>query len=240
MDLQQGALILVVDDDEDVRGLLRAALTPRGYRIAEAADGQEALERVTAEVPALIVLDYWMPVLDGAGFMGELCRMLSRRPPVILFTAMHDDPQLARALGVDVYVEKPVDLLRFARLVEATLRGTSRGALGGSPGTAGQERRVRPRLIYRRAVQVRTTGAIQYTPAFTIDVSEAGMGIQVPLPLSRGAYLAIAVQLPDGRRVELDARVRHAADGRVGVQFFAIDSRGRAAIDLMLAEAQAR
>lgn len=231
-------LVLLVDDDGEVRRLLAAVLTPRGYRVQEAHDGRDAIDKIHIEVPRLIVLDYWMPVLDGPGFMLELHQLLSRRPPVILFTAVHDDPQLARRLGVDVYVEKPVDLHRFLKLVDATVRGASL-ALVAPTREDGRERRTRPRVDYRHAVEVRVPNRPGTSAAFTVDVSEAGMCVELTadLPAVIGGYLAVVITDEYGERVELDARVRYRGDRRVGVQFFALDKPRRAALEAFLAHA---
>jgi CheY-like chemotaxis protein len=230
-------LVLLVDDEEDVRRLLATVLTHRGLRVMEAQNGREALDRIGEELPRLIILDLWMPVMDGASFMRELHAQLTSRPPVIMFTAHHDAPNLVRDLGVDVYVEKPVDLPRFIKLVEAMLRAApalSRPAPWFEVG----ERREWLRRPHRRGVEVRMPGGRFFQPAFCIDISEEGMLLELGLPAQPGQYLAVAVVLSDGRRMELDARVRHIApDGRAGVQFFALDATRRAGIASMLAEA---
>lgn len=231
-------LVLLVDDEEDVRRLMATVLTHRGLRVAQAQNGREALERINEEIPRLIILDFWMPEMDGAAFMRELRAQLTTHPPVILFTAHQDQPNLVRDLGVDVYVEKPVDLPRFIKLVEAMLRAApalSRPAPWYEVG----ERRECLRRPHRRGVEVRLPGGRFFQAAFCIDISEEGMLLELGLPAKPGQYLAVAVVLSDGRRIELDARVRHAnPDGRAGVQFFALDATRRAGIASMLAEAQ--
>jgi DNA-binding response OmpR family regulator len=236
-------LILVIDDDPEVRRLLAGGLSVRGFRVQLAANGREGMERLRTEVPRLVVLDYWMPVLDGAGFMLEMREFLPKRPPVILFTAVHDKPDLVRSLGVDVYVEKPIQMSRFVKLVEATLRGA---AVVGLPedSKSGRERRVRARLVHRRAVEIRMPGTVRFQSAFTVDVSEGGLCLELlgSAPggtLPRDAHLGVAVELPDGRRVELDGLVKHVRDGRVGVQFLPLDSLRASAVQALLSEAGA-
>ncbi len=234
-----GPLVLVVDDDEDVRLLLQTALTGRGYRVITAANGQEGLQHLERELPRLVVLDYWMPVLDGAGFMEEVHRRFTRRPPVILFTAVHDQPLLARNLGVDVYVEKPIELGRFLRLVEATLRG---GSLPEPvlPWDSDTERRARPRLHHERAVEVRFPGRRAFVPAALVDVSEGGMGLVASVAPPPWSYVSVALVFADGRRCELDARVKHSEpNGRFGVQFFALDRARQECLSRLLQEIQA-
>ncbi len=236
-------LILVIDDDPEVRRLLATGLSIRGFRVQLAANGREGMDALRLEVPRLVVLDYWMPVLDGAGFMLEMRNLLPKRPPVILFTAVHDKPDLVRALGVDVYVEKPIQMSRFVKLVEATLRGAAVVGLP-DPATNGRERRVRARLVHRRNVEIRLPGARRFQSAFTVDVSEGGLCIEMlepPVtPLPKDAHLGVAVELPDGRRIELDGLVKYVApDGRIGVQFLPLDSAHAAAVRALLVEARA-
>ncbi len=239
-------LILVIDDDPEVRRLLAGGLSMRGFRVQLAANGREGMERLRAEMPRLVVLDFWMPVLDGAGFMAEMRDFLPKRPPVILFTAVHDKPDLVRALGVDVYVEKPIQMSRFVKLVEATLRGAAVVGLPEEP--SGRERRVRARLVHRRAVEIRLPGAMRFHSAFTVDVSEGGLCVELGrladgsgdgVTLPRDAHLGVAVELPDGRRIELDGLVKHVREGRVGVQFLPLDSMRAAAVQVLLSEAGA-
>ena len=81
--------MLVVDDDPQIRYLLRRALEKAGWQVAEAADGREGLEAVAASRPALILLDLMMPGMDGFEFMQELrrkpgCELL----PVVVITSL--------------------------------------------------------------------------------------------------------------------------------------------------------
>ena len=232
-------LILVVDDDPEVRRLLASGLSVRGFRVQLAANGREGMDKLRTEVPRLVVLDFWMPILDGAGFMSELRELLPKRPPVILFTGVHDKPDLVRSLGVDVYVEKPIQMSRFVKLVEATLRGAAVVGLPEDPG--GRERRVRARFVHRRGVEIRLPGANHFCSACTVDVSEGGLCLELGEAgaLPRDAHLGVAVELPDGRRVELDGLVKHVRDGRVGVQFLPLDSTRAAAVQTLLHEAGA-
>jgi CheY-like chemotaxis protein len=104
------AHLLVVDDDPDIRLLLRLELTAEGHTIAEAGDGREALAQIAAGAPDLVLLDIMMPVLDG----WEVLRRLDpAAPPVVVVTALatHDQQHLEQLLelgAVDVVV-KPFD-----------------------------------------------------------------------------------------------------------------------------------
>jgi DNA-binding response OmpR family regulator len=113
--------ILIVDDDADIRLLLRLALGAEGHDIVEAEDGQVALKVVDVDPPDLVLLDLMMPVVDG----WEVLRTLADRaevPTVVAVTAMasHDQRHLLELLeagAVDV-VAKPFDTNWLVDLVD--------------------------------------------------------------------------------------------------------------------------
>jgi CheY-like chemotaxis protein len=80
--------VLVVEDDPDLRALLRRLLEPAGYAVLEAGNGQAALDQVRSGRPGLVLLDLMMPEMDGFEFLGELRRdEVGRAIPVIVVTA---------------------------------------------------------------------------------------------------------------------------------------------------------
>jgi len=102
--------ILVVEDQEDNRQILRDLLTSASYEVVEAKDGEQALAAVRAQRPDLILMDIQLPVLDGY----EATRRIKADPqlnsiPVIVVTsyALSGDESKARAAGCDAYVTKP-------------------------------------------------------------------------------------------------------------------------------------
>ena len=102
--------ILVVEDQEDNRQILRDLLTHSGYEITEAVDGEEALRAIAAKRPDLILMDIQLPVMDGY----EATRLIKANPeskhiPIIVVTsyALSGDEDKARAAGGDDYVTKP-------------------------------------------------------------------------------------------------------------------------------------
>jgi len=108
-------LILIVDDESDIRDILGDALVDEGYRVACAADGQEALELVAAEVPDLIVSDIKMPRVHGLTLI-ERVRELGHTMPVVLISTWTppDRP------GVQ-FVAKPFDLDDITAAIELSL-----------------------------------------------------------------------------------------------------------------------
>jgi DNA-binding response OmpR family regulator len=123
--------ILVVDDDPDIRGLVRELLDRRGFSVTEAADGQEALRVFFDTRPDLVVLDVAMPGLDGWKTLERL-RELSD-VPVVMLTAKATELEKTRGLraGADDYVTKPFGRQELLARVEALLRRT--GARAAAP-----------------------------------------------------------------------------------------------------------
>ncbi len=115
--------ILVVDDEERMRKLVRDFLTIKGYKVVEAADGKEAIQIFSGEPSInLILLDVMMPVMDGFETLKQI-RELSK-VPVIMLTAKSEerDEFQGFSLGVDEYVTKPFSPKILVARVEAILR----------------------------------------------------------------------------------------------------------------------
>lgn len=105
--------ILVVEDEEDMRDLIKVRLEVEGYEVLEAGDGEEALRIVKKEKPDLIVLDLMIPKITGF----EVCRMVkfddeSKKIPIIILSAMAQqrDREKAMEYGAEEYFIKPFDL----------------------------------------------------------------------------------------------------------------------------------
>ena len=118
------ARVLVVDDESQFCELIRGALEPRGYQVAEAHSGAEALASVAAAPPDVVLLDVLIPGIDGI----EVCRRLKADPPtamlpVIMVTAQSD--RRNRLAGIDAgaadYLGKPIDLPDLALRVRNTV-----------------------------------------------------------------------------------------------------------------------
>ena len=114
--------ILVVDDNERLRTLVKSYLTQEGYRVVTAADGREALFVAREESPDLIVLDIMMPEMDGYEFMRVHHK--ERETPIIILTAKIEetDTLLGLELGADDYISKPFSMRILAARIRAVLR----------------------------------------------------------------------------------------------------------------------
>ena len=120
----QRPLVLVADDDDDIRMLVTFRLERSGYEVLAARDGEEALELAVRHRPDLAVLDLTMPKLDGYQLMGRLRELEeTRRMPVILLTARAQDDDVARgfAAGADDYIRKPFSPQELQARVKAIL-----------------------------------------------------------------------------------------------------------------------
>ena len=103
-------LVLVVDDDPDILQTLGLCLSTEGYRVSMAANGKEALERLSGERPAIILLDLMMPVMDGWQFVAEMDRRGERTAPLLILSADRAVQGHASKLRADAFLAKPFDL----------------------------------------------------------------------------------------------------------------------------------
>ena len=117
-------LVLLVDDEPQIREILRLYFEKEGFRTAEATDGAEALLMQQKLEPALIILDLMLPVLDGL----EVCRQIRKTAsvPIIMLTAREEDDDriLGLETGADDYVTKPFSNRELLARVKAHLRRT--------------------------------------------------------------------------------------------------------------------
>lgn len=124
MEAKKGARILVIDDEKQLRRLLKVALTGHGYSVEEAALGQEGLNKVATYRPDLIILDLGLPDLDGL----EVIRNLREwtKTPVIILSVKEQENDKITALdnGADDYVTKPFSMGELLARIRASLRHT--------------------------------------------------------------------------------------------------------------------
>ena len=117
-------LILIVDDEPRMTRFIRMNLELEGYRVVEAHNGLDALEKARTDLPDLVILDVMMPELDGFDTL-EMLREVSS-VPVIMLTVRSDEEDKVRGLelGADDYVTKPFGARELASRVRAVLRRT--------------------------------------------------------------------------------------------------------------------
>lgn len=115
--------ILVVDDEQPIRKLLRTGLSVEGYAVIEARNGREANELVPVERPDLILLDLGLPDFQGHDLL-ERWRAAALELPVIILSSRTDEAGIVRALelGADDYVTKPFGMKELAARIRVALR----------------------------------------------------------------------------------------------------------------------
>jgi DNA-binding response OmpR family regulator len=114
-----GKPILLVDDDAGIQDLVKMTLEDEGYAVLVAKDGQDALEILKSTTPALILLDYMMPRMNGAEFVQEAEKQdLRDAIPLVLLTAAHQAPSRAQEIGTDGYVGKPFDITVLLQTID--------------------------------------------------------------------------------------------------------------------------
>ncbi len=111
--------VLLVDDDPDILAALTMLLEDR-YAVETASNGSQAVERLTAAPYDLVLLDLMMPVMDGAAFKQELARR-EITVPILLTSAGSDLAERAAAIGIDYYIEKPLDFDKLESMLATIL-----------------------------------------------------------------------------------------------------------------------
>ena len=115
--------ILIADDNEDLRAMMRQLLESHGFRVLEAVDGREAAEQAVRERPALVIMDLGMPDMDGLSAVAEIRRHVSAPETEILIVSAYDRLEYrteAVAAGCAGFMAKPLDpgaLLETVRLL---------------------------------------------------------------------------------------------------------------------------
>jgi CheY-like chemotaxis protein len=229
--------VLVADDEEDVRFLLSRLLGDVGYDVHLAADGLEALERIDAVHPDLMILDLMMPALDGWGVLEKL-KANPAPPTVVLLTARGDPESFARGMreGAAAYVTKP---FRFHELI-ATVQGLL--AADGKPPVMHSERRREPRLAVSADVKVTTRDDTPLALGRVVDMSRSGLKVNLGLRIDEGFPVSVSFE-NGGAPVRIDAQIRWAHQvprGYMhGIAFAKLDERSSREVNAILGQASA-
>jgi CheY-like chemotaxis protein len=179
------ATLLVVEDIPDILSLLKATLEFKGYRVITARDGQEALEIIEREQPAVIVTDILMPRLDGFNLVHRLrLNAQTRDIPVIFLSATYvapEDKAFALSLGVTRFIEKPVNFEEFLPAVSDLLNYNEKSpqaTLDEFDFYDGYRRRLEIKLLHKntqiaRAEHLLETISEEEKPAFQASLYQA-------------------------------------------------------------------
>jgi two-component system KDP operon response regulator KdpE len=124
MNKADSKLILIVDDEARMRRFMQMNLELEGYRVIEASNGLEAIDRVREDLPDLVLLDVMMPEMDGFEALGIIRE--TSTVPVIMLTVRDDEDDKVKGLGLgaDDYVTKPFSPRELSSRIQAVLRRT--------------------------------------------------------------------------------------------------------------------
>ncbi len=199
-------LLLVVDDDHDIRDLLGRFLVRHGFQVALAADGVEMRARMAEAAPDLIILDLMLPGEDGL----TLCRALraaGERTPIVMLTAMGEDVDriVGLELGADDYLPKPFNPRELVARIKAVLRRVGERPAETPPpgeGTAAE-------------------GGVYRFAGYTLDPATRACTTPDggPLELSAGEYDMLLAFLEHPRRVLSRDQLLDLARGRTAIPF---------------------
>jgi CheY-like chemotaxis protein len=181
----QPATLLVVEDIPDILTLLKATLEFKGYRVITARDGQEALETIERERPAVIVTDILMPRMDGFNLVHRLrLNSQTRDIPVIFLSATYvapEDKTFALSLGVTRFIEKPVNFEEFLPAISDLLaynEKSSQAPLDEIEFYDGYRKRLETKLLHKntqiaRAEHLMETIPEEEKPSFQASLRQA-------------------------------------------------------------------
>jgi DNA-binding response OmpR family regulator len=122
--IAKGACVLLVDDEDALRRVMRDLLARDGYDVVEARTGAEALDQVDRHAPDIIVLDLNLPGMDGYSVLSEIrSRPATQRIPIIVLTAKGDEDNEVRVfeLGADDFLSKPFRAKALSKRLEVVL-----------------------------------------------------------------------------------------------------------------------
>jgi len=163
--------ILVVEDIPNVRELIEVTLRFKGYPVITARNGQEALEAIQIQRPALIITDILMPLMDGYALVHQLRKdPLTNQIPVIFLSATYitpEDKSFALSLGAVRFIEKPIDTEDFLLTVaEILTQGISNAPrpLADADFYAGYRERLESKLRHKSTQIARTERLLDTLP----------------------------------------------------------------------------
>jgi DNA-binding response OmpR family regulator len=133
----QGATVLIVDDDPEIRHVVGQLLTDEGYRVEQATNGRDVLDRIgtSRELPDVMLLDLMMPDVDGYDVLEHLRRNLLQEFPVLIISAQRPDSSILKALDSELrdFIAKPFELAELLVRLQRLLRRSPRFAPPGPP-----------------------------------------------------------------------------------------------------------
>ncbi|NOQ50997.1 MAG: response regulator [Desulfuromonadaceae bacterium] len=209
--------ILLVDDVDLFLELERSYLEGCGYDLVTASSGEETLKRLDKVVPDLLLLDFYMPGMDG----DEVCRLIRKNErwkklPVIMITAAGKPEEVRQCLqaGCDDYITKPVNKQELREKVQRLLGEV--------------KRRSAERIPVKMPVELRAGGRLHV--ARTEDLSSSGVYLKSPVPLEKNTTVEIRLESAEDKPLRLYGKIKRSAqkteDG-CGVYFIYPDPKSK-------------
>src|SRR5262245_35159278 len=124
MDTENNVTLLLVEDTEDNRFMMRRLLEMEGYKVVEARNGEEAVKVAQQEIPALILMDLSLPVIDGLAATKLIRRLPEFKKTPIIAVSAHDTADFeeeALGAGCNSYLTKPIDFVELEKLIAKLL-----------------------------------------------------------------------------------------------------------------------
>lgn len=186
--------VLVVDDEEDVQILVCRILRDSGYEVESASEGGEAIDKMKAKRPDLVILDLMMPGIDGWGVL-QFLQTQEQPPPAVVMTARSDYTTFARGVqqGAAAYVFKP---FRFHELVATCQRVLL--AEDRRPASVPYERRRDPRRTLMVEVKVLSKEKHPIALGELVNLSLGGAQVSLGVPLEPGTRVQVGFHVPGG------------------------------------------
>ncbi len=216
--------ILLVDDVDLFLELERSYLEGCGYDLVTASSGEETLKRLDKVAPDILLLDFYMPGMDG----DEVCRLIRKNErwqklPVIMVTAAGKPEEVQRCLesGCDDYITKPVNKQELREKVQRLLGEV--------------KRRKDERVPVKLPVQVREGGRLHVASAE--DLSVSGVFLKSDAPLNKDSAIEIRLEATDGKPLVMFGKIKRTekqAEDGCGVYFLHPDPASKEMLEALV------
>ncbi len=216
--------ILLVDDVDLFLELERSYLEGCGYDLITASSGEETLQRLDKIAPDVLLLDYYMPGING----DEVCRLIRRsskweKLPILMVTAAGKPEEVQSCLdaGCDDYITKPVNKQELREKVERLLGNV--------------QRRTAERIEVKLPIQLQENGHLHVVTSK--DISSSGICLKSQLPLEENTTVEMRLEGAGGEPLTLYGRIKRKAeddDGSCGVYFIYPDQKSKKLLDHLI------
>jgi CheY-like chemotaxis protein len=219
--------ILVVDDNDLMRSLVAEMLEMQGYGVEQAESGPAALQQIEANPPQLVVLDLWMPGMNGWELLERL-KSHPSPPPVLVMSGVElHEPQALRASSRCVcgYLAKP---FTSEQLLKACALGLKRRASPESAEPPEHERRREPRRILFLSATLLSEDGLPVAKGEIVSLSRAGAGLELGAVLKPGTPLVLSLDIPGGQGAfQVSATVKSHQAAVLGLEFAELSAEDR-------------